>query len=130
MRLRVILPGRILVDEDAQSVVAEAEDGFFCIEPRHIDYLSGLVPGVLYYRDTGGRERYVAIDGGILVKRGREVFVSTERAVAGPDLGMLQKTVETEFTLLDRREAAVQRAMAHIEADMIRRLVALEKHGK
>ena len=45
MRLKVLLPTKVLIDEEVTKVVAEAENGSFCILPRHIDFVSALVPG-------------------------------------------------------------------------------------
>ena len=55
MRLKVLLPTKILIDEEVTKVVAEAEDGSFCILPRHIDFVSALVPGIFSF--TSGEDR-------------------------------------------------------------------------
>jgi len=45
MQLKVLLPTQVLVDEPVSKVVAEGEDGSFCLLPRHVDFTSALVPG-------------------------------------------------------------------------------------
>jgi F-type H+-transporting ATPase subunit epsilon len=37
MRLKVLLPTMVLVDEAVSKVVAEAENGAFCLLPKHVD---------------------------------------------------------------------------------------------
>ena len=37
LQLQVLLPTEILVDEPATKVIAEAENGAFCLLPRHIE---------------------------------------------------------------------------------------------
>ena len=56
MRLTVLLPTEVLVDEDVAKVVAEAENGFFGLLPRHVDIVAALVPGVLSFTDGDGRD--------------------------------------------------------------------------
>ena len=56
MKLTVLLPTEILVDEEVAKVVAEAQNGSFCLLPRHIDFVAALVPGLLSF--------VKAVDGG------------------------------------------------------------------
>ncbi len=124
MKLKVLVPEQVLVDESADKVVAEAANGSFCLLPRHVDFVAALVPGILTY--TSGRaERFVATDEGILVKCGEEVLVSVRRAVAGADLGALERTVEEQFRTLDERERQSRQASARLEADLVRRFLEL-----
>jgi F-type H+-transporting ATPase subunit epsilon len=129
MRLKVLLPNQVLVDEEASQVVAEGGEGHFCLEPRHIDYVSALVPGILSFVDSAGREVFLAVDEGALVKAGNEVLVSCRRAVRGGDLGSLRQTVEQTFLQLDEREKEARTAMAKIEAGFVRRFLDLARHG-
>ena len=120
MRLKLLVPTRILVDEDVTKVVAEAENGSFCLLPRHVDFLAALVPGLLCFTDGAGAEQFVAVDEGMLVKRGEEVLISTRQAVRGGDLGKLRETVRREFAVLDERERAAHAAVAKLEASFLR----------
>lgn len=125
MRLKVLLPSRVLVDEEVTRVVAEAENGWFCLLPRHADFVAALVPGVLVFT-TAAAERFVAIDHGTLVKCQAEVLVSAWRGATGDDLGTLRAVVEREFLTLDDRERAARSALARLEAGVVRRFVELE----
>ncbi len=49
MRLRVLLPTQVLLDREVNKLTAEAEDGAFGMLPRHIDFVTMLVPGILTY---------------------------------------------------------------------------------
>lgn len=125
MRLRLLLPGEALLDEPVVKVIAEAEDGAFCLLPRHVDCVAVLVPGLLLYTTPTGEERYLAVDTGTLVKCGPEVRVSVRRAVAGTDLSGLRATVEQEFKRLDEHERSARSALARLEASVVRRFVEL-----
>ena len=82
MRLKLLIPTRVVVDEEVAKVVADGEHGSFCLLPEHVDFLAALVPGLLAFEDEAGQERFVAVDEGVLVKRGDEVLVSTRQANA------------------------------------------------
>jgi len=129
MTLKVLLPSRVLVDETATKVVAEAENGWFCLLPRHVDFVTALVPGVLIFTTGDGAESLVAIDHAVLVKRDTEVLVSAWRGARGGDLASLRAVVEREFLALDDRERAARSALARLEAGVVRRFVELEERG-
>jgi F-type H+-transporting ATPase subunit epsilon len=116
----------VLVDEEVTKVVAEAENGWFCLLPRHADFIAALVPGVLVFTTISGADRLVAIDHGTLVKLGAEVLVSAWRGATGDDLATLREVVEREFLALDDRERAALSALARLEAGVVRRFVELE----
>lgn len=127
MRLKVLLPTDILLDTEAARIVAEAENGSFGLLPRHVDFVTALAPGLLTYTTPAGEEAYVAVDEGVLIKRGSEVSVSTRRAARGGDLGRLRQVVEEQFRALDEHERQMRFSLAKLEVDLVRRLMELEK---
>jgi len=129
MNLKVLLPAEVLLQEDVAKVTAEAHNGSFCLLPKHVDFVAALVPGILSFETAGGREAFVAVDEGILVKCGEEVMVSTRNAMRGPDLGQLRRTVEERFKVLDDREKTARSAMVKIEAGFVRRFLEIQRHG-
>ena len=129
MRLTVLLPTEILVDEEVAKVVAEAQNGSFCLLPRHIDFVAALVPGLLAFVKTAdGAEEFLAADEGLLVKCGPQVLVSTRQAVRGAELGLLRETVEKTFKVLTDQEKRTRTALANLEANFIRRFLKLEEY--
>lgn len=125
MRLKVLLPTHVLLDQPATRIVAEGEEGAFGLLPRHVDFVAALRPGILTFTTPEGNERFVALDEGILVKRDREVLVSTRRAVVGQDLARLRQTVESTFRVLTERERIARSALARLEAGFIRRFLEI-----
>jgi len=125
MHLKILLPTKVLLDEPVTKIVAEAENGSFCLLPRHVDFLSALVPGILTFTTDDELEHYVAIGEGILVKAGDSVRISTRHAVRGTDLDQLRETVSNEFERIDDRERAARSAIAKLEADFARRFLEL-----
>jgi F-type H+-transporting ATPase subunit epsilon len=126
VKLKVLVPKQVVFDQEVTKIVAEAENGSFCLLPRHVDFVAALVPGLLEVHGPDGGEEFLAIDEGILVKAGAEVLVSTRRAVRGASLDQLEDTVEREFRVLDERERQARSAAARLEADLVRRFMELK----
>ncbi|MDR4505076.1 MAG: F0F1 ATP synthase subunit epsilon [Candidatus Scalindua sp.] len=125
MKLKVLLPTEVFIEEEVTKVIAEAEDGSFCIKPKHVDFVAALVPGLLSFETTGGREEFLAVDEGTLVKCGAEVLVSAANVVRGPNLGTLKDTVEKQFMIVDDRLKDVRTAVAKLEASFVRKFIEL-----
>lgn len=129
MKLKVLLPTKILLEEEVTKITAEAENGSFCLLPRHIDFVTALVPGILIFVSVRGEEKFLAVDEGILVKSGVQVLVSTRHAVQSSDLGLLQQTVEKQFRILNEREKVTRSALAKLEVNIVRQFLELGKGG-
>jgi F-type H+-transporting ATPase subunit epsilon len=125
MRLRILLPTMVIADTPARKITANGLHGSFTLLPRHVDFLAALVPGLLAYEPPDGQEAFAAVDGGLLVKYGRDVLISTRRAVVGGDLATLRHTIDKEFLAIDERERVTRGVMARLEADFIRRFLEL-----
>jgi len=129
MKLKVRLPAEILFEEEVSRIRAEAENGWFGLLPRHIDFVTALVPGVMTFQPGGRPEEYVALDHGILVKCGAEVSVSARQAVRGTSLTGLKQEVERQFLAREERDKAARALEAKLEADLVRQLFEVEKLG-
>nr|WP_236649141.1 F0F1 ATP synthase subunit epsilon [Rhodopirellula sp. SM50] len=125
MQLKIQTPNEVLTDQPVVKVIAEAENGCFCLLPRHVDFLAALVPGLLVFEDSDGIEHFVAVGEGLLVKKGQAVMVSVRQAVRGGDLGKLQRTVREQFESIDDRERATHAAVAKLEASFLRGFLEL-----
>jgi F-type H+-transporting ATPase subunit epsilon len=129
MQLKVRLPGEILFEQEVTRIRAEAPNGWFGLLPRHIDFVTTLVPGVLIFESRGKAEEYLAIDSGILVKCGAEVAVSTRQAVRGVNLATLKQEVERQFLVRQESDKAARAVEAKLETDLVRGLLEAEKNG-
>lgn len=124
MRLKVLIPSGVLLDEEAQKVNAEGRDGAFCLLPRHVDFVSALAPGLLAFTGPDG-ERFVAHDEAVLVKCGAEVLVATRQASFGGDLEKMEQAIAERFAGLDEQEREVRSSLARLEAGFTRRFLDL-----
>jgi F-type H+-transporting ATPase subunit epsilon len=127
LKLKILLPGRTLVDQDVLQVTAEAQNGSFCLLPRHVDFVAALVPGLLSFKPDDTEEVFFAVDSGVLVKCVAEVLISVGNAVKGSELGKLRETVEQQYRALDEREQKVLNAMTKIEAGFVRRFLEIQR---
>jgi F-type H+-transporting ATPase subunit epsilon len=126
MHLKIMVPSQIIVNTMVSKVIAEAENGSFCLLPRHIDFVAVLVPGILIH-ESDDIESYLAVDEGILVKNGYEVLISVLNAVQSEDLGLLEQTVREEFNRLKENEKMSRSALEKLEADFVRRFIELQE---
>jgi len=129
MKLTVWLPAEVLLEEEVTRINAEAENGWFGLLEKHVDFVTALVPGILTFQASGKPEQYLAVDRGILVKCGREVPVSTRNAVRGTNLEELRRDVEAQFRERAERDKKARAYEAKLEADLVRRLLEVEKNG-
>jgi F-type H+-transporting ATPase subunit epsilon len=125
MKLRVLLPTRVLLDEEVTKVTAEAENGMFGILPRHVDFVTILVPGIVSF-EINGKEEFLAVDEGVLVKQGEHLLVSVRDAVRSESLGTLRQTINKQFLKLDEQERKARSVIARFEADFARRFLEME----
>ena len=128
LRLKIFQPSEVFLDEEVSKVVAESGAGSFGIRPRHLDITSALVPGILSYWKAGGKETFLALNGGILVKQGEDVYVATRMAVSG-ELGKLNTTVEKFLSDVDEKDRKSRSAVARLEADFIRRFLEFGRNA-
>lgn len=129
MNLKVWAPAELVLNEEVAKVKAEAETGWFCVLPRHVDFVTALVPGILIYQTPAGQDGYLAVDEGILVKCGSEVSVSVRDAARGASLGALRDTVESHFHGQHDKDRAARVFEAKLEAELVRQLLSVEKEA-
>jgi F-type H+-transporting ATPase subunit epsilon len=127
MNLKILLPSEVFAETAGVSrIVAETRAGSLGLLPHRLDCVAALTPGILIYETAAGGETFVAVDEGVLVKTGADVFVSVRRAIAGTDLRHLQEAVRREFLTLDEREQSVRAVTAKLETGLLLRMAALQ----
>ncbi len=127
MKLKILLPTEVFLETEINKITAEAENGHFTLLPRHLDFVTALIPGILLFQTINNETQIIAIDEGILVKCGQEVLVSVGNAIKGDSLETLQQTVEKQFKILDEQDRKARAASASLEASLIRHFVEFDK---
>ena len=127
MNLKILIPFQIFAERTGVSrIVAETREGSFGLLPHRLDCVAALEPGILIYETESDGEVLVAVDEGVLIKTGLDVFVSVRRALGGADLGQLRDTVEQEFLTLDEQEQSMRSVMTKLEAGFLRRFASFQ----
>jgi F-type H+-transporting ATPase subunit epsilon len=123
MRLRIVTPFQIVVDEDrVRALRAEDASGAFGVLPGHADFLTSLAISVVSWTSAGGAQRYCAVRRGVLsVTAGRDVAIASREAIAGDDFARLDQTVLERF----RAESESER-LEHVESTRLQ-LVAIRQ---
>lgn len=125
MRLKVMVPAKVIVDLEVDKVIAKSPDGYFCLLPHHVDFVSALAPGILSYEDEGGREVSLAIDEGTLAKCSSEVLVATRFAVGRP-ADLAEWTRRTPSLPQDDEEKRCRGVVAELESEFMKQLLGEE----
>jgi F-type H+-transporting ATPase subunit epsilon len=119
----IVTPERVVVHDEATSLVAPGVVGSFGILPNHAPLLSELAIGELRYRRNSGQEQRLAIGGGFLQVFNNQVTVLADTAERAEEINTERARRALEryrgeaqevTSLADERrllaEAAVERA--------------------
>ena len=63
IKLRVVTPSRLVLEEEVDEVSAPGELGEFGVLPNHIAFLSTLIPGEMSYKQGAARHTLVIAGG-------------------------------------------------------------------
>ena len=126
IRLRVVTPTRLVLDEDVDEVTAHGELGEFGVLPDHIAFLSTLVAGELTYKQ-GATKRTLAVGGGYaeVLDNVMTVLAPAAEFASEIDVARAQRTkerAEKQLAQLNREEkdwevaeTALQRALVRLQ---------------
>lgn len=126
IRLRVVTPSRMLLDEEVDEVTAPGELGEFGVLPNHIAFLTTLVPGELSYKQ-GVTKTTLAVSGGYaeVLDNVMTVLAPAAEFAGEIDAARAQRAKEraekvmAELSLEEKdwemAEAALQRALARLQ---------------
>jgi F-type H+-transporting ATPase subunit epsilon len=128
MRLRIVTPLSVVVDEDIDSLRAEDASGSFGILSGHAPFLTALAISIVSWRRDES-ERFCAVRGGVMTVGGNSaaatvIDIATREAVAGDDLATLDSEVLARF-----HSDADEERMEHVETvrlqlNAIRRMIS------
>ncbi len=124
MRLRIVTPLAVVIDEAALSVRAEDASGSFGILPGHADFLTSLALSVVEWTRADHTRHYCAVRRGMFsVSGGADIAVATREAVPSDDLAALGGTVLARFHADIERDRSERFESTQLQLDAIRRIV-------
>ena len=130
IRLRLVTPGRLLLDEEVDEVTAPGALGEFGVLPKHISFLTLLEVGEMSYKQ-GGERHHLALSGGYA-----EVLDEVMTVLAGAAEYSDEIDIERARAARERAEKRMaelsqeDKEFAAAEAALRRALVRLQVAGK
>ena len=120
LQVRVIIPGGVLLDTTAETVVVPGCEGEFQVLPGHLPLFTGLQPGLLCLDEAG--ERRVAVFGGV-------VEVLDDRVILLADNAEIAEKVDVERArqAQERAQQRLLRAQTDETVDIMRARAALRR---
>lgn len=121
IKLEVVTPGKSVVSEEAQIVIAPGSLGEFGVLTGHTPFLTTLKLGMIRYKDAQGVERFVFVSGGFAEALPNKVTVLAQAAERRRDIN------------IERAKSAYERAKSRLEAkpkedvDFVRAKAALDR---
>jgi F-type H+-transporting ATPase subunit epsilon len=122
IKLEVVTPEKVVVNEDAQIVVAPGSLGEFGVLVGHTTFLTTLKVGSIRYSDASGNERYVFVSGGFAEALPDRVTVLAESAERRRDIDL-----ERAKAAVDRAEKRLAEDRSKADIDFTRAKAALER---
>ena len=128
MQLKIIVPSGLFASiANVERIVVMTQTGSFGLLPHRMDCAAVLPPGLFAYSTSATDEVHLAVDAGMLIKTGADVFLCVRRAIAGADLGRLRQAVQQELKQLGEQESSNLKTLAHLESGLVREFVKLQR---
>ena len=127
LQLEIVVPDGVVVHVPVISVQAADASGSFGLLAHHEPFLTVLSPGVLTYREPGGRERFVALDGGVLLMENSCISVATRDAIVADRVEDIASATAAMLTRREAEEREARVAFGELEAALRRALSRVEQ---
>ena len=128
IKLRVVTPSRLMLDEEVDEVTAVGELGEFGVLPNHISFLSTLVPGEMSYKQ-GANRRLLAVSGGYAEVLDNVMTVLAPAAEFGSEIDAARaqrakERAEKQMAEVNREEKDFELAEVALKRALVRLQVA------
>ncbi len=128
IKLRVVTPSRLMLDEEVDEVTAIGALGEFGVLPSHISFLSTLVPGEMSYKQ-GANKRILAVSGGYAEVLDNVMTVLAPAAEFGSEIDsaraqLAKERAEKRMAEFNREEKDYELAEVALQRALVRLQVA------
>lgn len=127
LNLQVLLPDGLFLQAEVTGLQAADGTGKFGIWPGAEAFLTLLTPGILSYRDTGEKEHFVALDGGVMLVEKNRVRITTRDAAQADNLEDLVSAASEMLAASQQAEHQAQVEFAELQTVLLRELRRAEK---
>lgn len=129
MQLKVFTPIGSVIDMPVKKIDFEGLDGFWTLLPKHVDMVNTLAAGIVSYMDDQDKMHYVACNKGVLVKKDKDIRISTPLAILDDNLERLTQTIAVDFKKMEEERKEISSTMAKLEIGLIKGLQSLKING-
>ncbi len=133
MHVKIVIPERVVFEDEIDALSAMTETGELTILPGHISLVTALRAGEMRVKKGGEEYLLVASTGFLEVREGREIIILADTAerVEELELGEIEKARERAKAILSEKrnadEVGFADAAAGLERELARERVALKK---
>jgi F-type H+-transporting ATPase subunit epsilon len=132
LKLEIVTPDGRAFSEDVEMVTLTAAEGEMGILPQHVRLMTQMLPGELVVRQDG-RERFLAVGGGLVEVTPRRVSILTDMAVAAESIDEAKAEEARRRAEARLKEKLADEEVASTNAALARSLAQLRvkrrRHG-
>lgn len=120
-KLNIVTPAAMF-SRDITHIRLRDESGFFGIMKGHTDFLTVLLPSLCYYRDSGGKEVFLAVNAGVFSVRKGIATLTSREVFESADPQKLAELIESAFEQRRKSEAALHEMLGNIEKSFVEKM--------
>ncbi len=124
LRLEIVTPEATAFSEDVEMVTLPGVEGQMGVLPRHVPLMTQMVPGEIIVRQNG-KDRFLAVGGGLVEITGQRVSILTDMAIAAENIDEAKAEEARQRAEARLREAKSAEEVASVNAALIRSLAQL-----
>lgn len=124
--LKIYLPTEIFFDKDIKKLTFKGKEGYLTILPNHIDYVSSFETNIITFIDTDGKEGFIALNNGTLVKYSNKLRLTAYKAIFGESLEDLKKKIYENAELEDDIEKEINKNLKQLEYFIYNNLIEMK----
>lgn len=119
MHLRVCTPLDTICDITVSKISLRTAAGRWTFLPRHADMVNIVAPGILSWTDAGAQTGVIALDEGLVTKKGDTVDVAVRNAQMGSTAEELEEIIKKNWTAIDEQESKARSIVAQLEKEFL-----------
>lgn len=124
--LKIYLPTEIFLDKDIKKLTFKGKEGYLTILPNHIDYVSSFETNIITFVDTDGKEGFIALNNGTLVKYSNKLRLTAYKAIFGESLEDLKKKIYETAEFEDDIEKEINKNLKQLEYFIYNNLIEMK----
>lgn len=125
--LEILAPDEVILSTRAISVQAADASGRFGIRAGHEPFETVLAPSLFIYTDETGRERYAAIDGGVMLLEGGRLTIVTREAILASGMEELAKRARSILDARLSRERRARTEFSELQTVVVKQLAQVSR---